>query len=418
MNSTQNSPERLYEESLKNPEVQRQIKEISYGVEELITEEELAIKIANSITGRKPLRVKLGVDPTAPDIHLGHTVTLRKLRRFQDLGHEVIFIIGDFTAQIGDPTGRSQVRPPLSEEEVTKNARTYTEQVFKILEENKTKVVFNSRWLSNLTLKEIIKLTSLYTVARLLERDDFGNRYRKGIPIYVHEFLYPLMQAYDSVVVKADVEIGGSDQLFNLLLGREIQKHYGLQPQIAITMPLLEGLDGVRKMSKSYGNYVALNDSPEDMFGKIMSIPDSLMEKYFRLLTDLPITQIEKTIKDLKEGKLHPMEAKAFLAHTIVRMYHGKEKADRAREEFFRVFSKKEVPSDIPKHHIKKGTRLTKALLDANLVPSSSEAKRLIKQGGVYLNGERITDINHTLDEGEFTVKVGKRKFARFVVSK
>ncbi len=414
----ENKKEDLIKEALNDPEVETQIEEISYGVEELITKEELALKLYKAKLEKRPLRVKLGVDPTAPDIHLGHTVTLRKLRRFQNLGHQVIFIIGDFTAQIGDPTGRSQVRPPLSEEEVLENARTYTEQVFKILDPERTTVVFNSRWLSSLTLKEIIKLTSLYTVARLLERDDFGNRYRSGVPIYVHEFLYPLMQAYDSVVVKADVEMGGSDQLFNLLLGREIQKHFGQQPQIAITMPLLEGLDGVRKMSKSYGNYVALNDPPQEMFGKIMSIPDSLMEKYYKLLTDLPIKEIEKILSDLKSGALHPMEAKSNLAYTIVRMYHGEEKAQKAKEHFFKVFSKREIPEDLKTFIFPSGTRLVKALVESGMVPSSSEGKRLIKQGGIYINGERINDINFELTEGEHIIKVGKRKFARFQVKR
>jgi len=318
---------------------EEQLKLIKQGTVEIIEEEELLKKLKEG----RPLRIKAGFDPTAPDLHLGHTVLLQKLRQFQQLGHEVYFVIGDFTAMIGDPTGRSETRPPLSREEVLENAKTYEHQVFKVLIPEKTNIVFNSSWLSSLGTEGIIRLAGQYTVARMLERDDFSKRFKEGIPIYIHEFLYPLLQGYDSVFLRADVELGGTDQKFNLLVGRDLQRAYGQEPQVCITLPLLVGLDGVRKMSKSYGNYIGITERPEDMFGKVMSISDDLMWDYYLLLTDYTQEEIE----DFKKN-LHPMDAKKRLAHYIVSRYHSKEEADRALEFFERTFSKREFPQDAP----------------------------------------------------------------------
>lgn len=385
---------------------------IKRGVVEIISEEELKSKIEKK--GR--LRVKFGADPSAPDLHLGHTVALRKLRHFQELGHTVVFIIGDFTAMIGDPSGRSSTRKRLSRSEVIENAKTYQEQVFKILDKSKTEVVYNSEWFDKITFEEVLNLTSKYTVARMLERDDFEKRFKSGSPISIMEFLYPLMQGYDSVMVKADVEIGGTDQKFNLLVGRELQIEYGQEPQVVITLPLLEGTDGVRKMSKSYGNYIGINDKPFDMFGKVMSIPDTLIFKYFELLTDLPLDEIESLKRSIEEGA-NPRDIKAKLASEIVSFFYGKDEAVKANEEFDRIFKHKELPEEMEEKKVKKGEyNLVNLLVELGVMPSKSEVRRLIQGGGLYINGERVLDVNHIIKlDGEVVIKLGKRKFVKIV---
>ncbi len=395
---------------------QEQLKIIKKGVLEIISEEELLEKLKEG----RPLIVKAGFDPTAPDLHLGHTVLLQKLRTFQQLGHTVYFIIGDFTAMIGDPSGRDKTRPPLTKEEVLKNAETYKEQVFKILDPHKTIVVFNSEWLGQMSPEDLIRLTAKYTVARMLERDDFKKRFKENVPIYIHEFIYPLLQAYDSVAIKADVELGGSDQRFNLLIGRDIQKEYGIEkPQVAILLPLLVGTDGVRKMSKSYGNYIGITEPPEEMFGKIMSIPDEIMWDYWTLLTDLTEEEIEKMKKDVQTGTLHPMEVKKELAMYIVTRFHGEEEAIKAKEHFEKVFSKRELPEEIPEPEIiiatqEKKIPLYELVYKLGFAPSKSEARRLIKGGAVKIDGSKFTDPFFEIDlSEEFVIQVGKRKFAR-----
>ena len=412
--------------------VEEQFEYLKKGCVEIIQEKELKTRLERSLKENRPLKVKLGFDPTAPDIHLGHTVVLRKMKHFQDLGHDVIFLIGDFTGLIGDPSGRSATRPPMSREEIIENAETYKNQIFKILDSKKTIIDFNSRWLEKLSSIDIIKLTAKYTVARILERDDFSNRLKNGLPISVHEILYPLMQAYDSVALKADVELGGTDQKFNLLVGREIQREFGQEPQVVITMPLLEGLDGVEKMSKSLNNHVGITEDPFEIFGKIMSISDPLMFRYYELLTDEPLSQIEKWKKEIKKNKINPRNLKARLAGSIVSDFWGQEEAKKAAQEFDRVFKHKEVPSEIEDIEIKelKGritaksevkaklqvTPLIDLLVDKNILPSRGEAKRMIRQGGVYLDGERIEDIAFKIDlrkKKEQILKIGKRKFFR-----
>jgi len=427
--------------------VEEQMKLLKKGAVDIIQEEDLRKKLEKSRKENKPLRVKAGFDPTAPDIHLGHTVLLRKMKHFQELGHEVIFLIGDFTGLIGDPSGRSATRPAMTREEINKNAETYKQQVFKILDPEKTIIDFNSRWLGKLTSFEIIKLTSKYTVARILERDDFTKRFKAGLPISVHELLYPLMQAYDSVALRADVELGGTDQTFNLLVGREIQREYGQEPQVVLTVPLLEGLDGVEKMSKSLGNYVGINEPPEEMFGKLMSISDELMFRYYELLTDVETEQIEKWQKEAKEGQINPRDLKAQLAKMIVADFWGEELARKAAEEFDRIFKHKDLPSEIEEKVVELSVqsgneaftsaeqmesgeaaretaqsgqqqptvRLIDVLVNLGIVPSRGEAKRLIRQGGVYLEGQRIDDLEHRLDgsKPEQILKIGKRKFYR-----
>ncbi len=393
---------------------EEQLKIIKKGTIDIISEEELLEKLKEE----RPLIVKAGFDPTAPDLHLGHTVLLQKMRTFQQLGHTVYFIIGDFTAMIGDPSGRDKTRPPLTKEDVLKNAETYKEQVFKVLDPEKTIVVFNSEWLGSMSAEDLIKLTAKYTVARMLEREDFKKRFKENKPISIHEFIYPLLQAYDSVAIKSDVELGGSDQRFNLLIGRDIQKEYGIEkPQVAILLPLLVGTDGVRKMSKSYGNYIGITEPPEDMFGKIMSIPDELMWDYWELLTDLTVEEIEKMKKDVEEGKLHPMDVKKELGLYIVERFHGKDEAIKALEEFERVHSKKELPTDIPEVEILSETKeipLFELVYKAGFAPSKKEAKRLIKQGAVKIDGEKFTDPYFNIDlSKEFVLQVGKRKFAK-----
>ncbi|MFH1861163.1 MAG: tyrosine--tRNA ligase [bacterium] len=375
---------------------------INRGTVEIISEDKLKAKIDK----KTRLRIKFGADPTAPDIHLGHTVIFRKLKQLQELGHEIIFIIGDFTARIGDPSGRLQTRPKLSPEEIANNAATYQEQVFKILDREKTTVVFNSTWLEAIGISGMMELSSHYTVARMLERDDFTKRYKEGKEITILEFLYPLLQGYDSVNLKADVEIGGTDQKFNLLVGRDLQRDYGQSPQVVITMPLLEGTDGVRKMSKSYGNYIGVNDTAKEMFGKIMSIPDTIMLKYFELLTDIDTESV---------SCLHPKEAKQLLAREIVTFYHSRDEAVMAQEEFERVFGKKELPDEMQEISVTEAVKLVDLLAEKGLVPSKSHARRLIDQGGVRVDGERVTDVEFVVDlqKERIVIQHGKRNFVR-----
>ena len=370
-----------------------------------------------------PLNIKLGVDPTSPDLHIGHAVPLRKLRQFQDLGHEVTLIIGDGTAMIGDPSGRDTTRPQLSAEQIDANARTYMDQAMKVLDPEKTKVVHNRDWIFDLDLAELLGLLSNFTVARILERDDFSNRYHNQQPIAMHEFIYPIMQAYDSVVIKADVELGGNDQLFNLLAGRELMEKRGMEPQVCLTLPLLEGLDGVRKMSKSYGNYVGLTDEPADMFGKIMSIPDELMPKYYRLATALPVAEVDEIEAGLAAGKLDPNQSKRRLAREIIKIYHDEQAAADAEEQFDRVFKAHGAPEDIEVFDIaleddpeKGGVYLPKLLADLKLVASGGEGRRMIDQGGVKVNGEVVATGAYHMPASELTgatLQVGKRKWAR-----
>lgn len=407
--------------NLLDEKVQKDFEILSKGAVNLVDEESLKKKLKRSYEKDEPLVVKAGFDPSAPDLHLGHTVVLRKMKAFQDLGHRVVFVIGDFTGMIGDPTGKSTTRPQLTKEEVLKNAETYKRQVFKILDPEKTEIRFNSEWLSQLGAEGFIRLASKYTVARMLERDDFKKRFKEERPIHIHEFLYPLAQAYDSVALKADVELGGSDQLFNLLVGREIQREYGQEEQVVLTMPLLEGTDGIEKMSKSLNNYIGINEHPYDIFGKIMSISDDLMWKYYLLCTDYTKEEIEKMKEEVKTGNLHPMEAKKNLGLTIVEYYYDHKKALEAKEHFEKVFSRREIPEDIEIIKIKKDNPilLTKLLLSLNLVKSGSEARRLIEQGAVSINGTKITDIyyNFPLNEkGEKILKVGKLKLKKIVV--
>lgn len=402
--------------------VEQQLRIIKRGVAEILPEPLLVEKLKRSVSTGIPLRVKLGLDPTAPDIHLGHTVVLRKLKQFQDLGHHVIIIIGDFTGRIGDPTGKSETRKQLTEEEIRINARTYEEQIFRILDKEKTEVVFNSSWLAPLSFADVIKLAAQYTVARMLEREDFSKRFKEGRPISIHEFFYPLMQGYDSVALKADIEFGGTDQKFNLLMGRHLQEQFGQEPQVAIMMPILEGLDGVNKMSKSLGNYIGINEPPGEIYGKAMSIPDDLMVRYYELVTDVSLEELEAIRHGLKTGELHPRDAKMRLAHTLVRLYHGVEAADNAQAEFIRVFQQRDIPTDMPEISLPAGDApvwLPKLLVQLGLAGSNSEAKRAIQQGAVKINGEKITNV----DEEVFLVdglvaQVGRRKFAKIVLVK
>ncbi len=386
--------------------------ELRRGTEEIVREEELLERLR---AGR-PLRVKAGFDPTAPDLHLGHTVLLNKLRRFQDLGHEAIFLIGDFTAMIGDPSGRSATRPPLTRDEVIENARTYEEQIYKILDPERTLVMFNSSWMGEMDAAGLIRLAARWTVARMLERDDFAKRYAEGRPIAIHEFLYPLIQGYDSVALKADVELGGTDQKFNLLVGRELQRDYGQPPQVIMTLPILEGLDGVQKMSKSLGNYVGITEPPEEQFGKLMSISDTLMWRYFELLSFRPAAEIERLRREVAEGR-NPMEAKFELAEELVGRFHGAEAARRAKEAFIARFRRHELPEDLPETTVAAPggrIRLANLLKEAGLVPSTSEALRMIRQGAVRIDGERVSDTALEIEAGGVHVyQVGKRRFAR-----
>ena len=394
-----------------------QFRLISHGVADLLPEDEFKKKLEKSVATNTPLIVKLGLDPTAPDIHLGHTVVLRKLKLFQDFGHKVIILIGDFTARIGDPTGKSVTRPPLTEEQVVENAKTYQEQIFKVLDPEKTEVRFNSEWLSKLDFADVLKLASKYTVARMLERDDFHKRYTEGRPISIHEFMYPLMQGYDSIALKADVEFGGTDQTFNLLMGRHLQGEEGMPEQTIITMPILEGLDGVQKMSKSLGNYIGISEAPSEMYGKAMSIPDELMMRYFMLVTDMSIEEQEQLAKDLESGVAHPRDVKMKLAHTIVRLYHGVEAANFGQDEFVRVFQKHAMPTDIPEYKVaitEEPVFVPQLLSDAGLTASNGEARRSIKAGAFKIDGEKCNEEHIVLKDG-MVLQVGKRKFIKIV---
>jgi tyrosyl-tRNA synthetase len=373
---------------------------------EVISNAELAAKLADG----RPLRIKLGLDPTAPDLHLGHSIALKKLRDFQRAGHTVIFLVGDFTATIGDPTGRSETRKALTREQIEANAKTYQSQVSMVLDPAQTEVRYNSEWMNALDTRKLIEIAAKLSVARMLERDDFERRLEQQEPLFLHELLYPLIQGYDSVALKADVELGGTDQKFNMLVGRELQRAYGQPPQVVMTMPLLEGLDGVRKMSKSYGNYVGLTDRPEDMFGKLMSIPDTLMHRYFELLTDVDAVELA----GIKSGSIHPMEAKKRLAATIVGEYHDAAAARTARQYFETKFQRREIPKDIPVYRINEALWVCELMKQLQFAPSTSEARRLLSQGAVRVDGETVTDANFQFVPGEHRIlEVGKRRVAR-----
>ena len=397
--------------------VEDQLAIIKRGATEIIPEEELIQKLGKSKKENRPLRVKLGCDPTRPDLHLGHSVILRKLRQFQDLGHEAILIIGDFTALIGDPTGQNKTRPAITADEIRENAVTYFDQASRILDADKTKIVYNADWLGPMSFADVIRLASRYTVARMLERDDFSKRYQNEEPISLHEFLYPLAQAQDSVHLKSDIELGGSDQKFNLLVGRHLQREEGQEPQVCLMMPLLVGTDGTMKMSKSYDNYIGITEAPNDMYGKALSIPDDLIYSYFELLTDIPLEELPEFRKKAVDD---PRNTKHDLAFTITRMYHGEEAANEAKEHFQKTVINKEIPDEIPEFTFDRGSELNlvQIIRNINFATSNSEAKRLIQQGGVTLDGDTIDDIHHTLTIGDGfnrVIKVGKRKFGRLL---
>lgn len=397
--------------------VEEQLRIIGRGVTEILPEKEMEEKLKKSIKEGRPLRIKAGFDPTAPDIHLGHTVLIHKMRQLQDLGHEIIFLIGDFTGMIGDPTGKSQTRKHMTKDEVIENAKTYQEQAFKILDPEKTKIVFNSDWLSKMSLEDVIRLAAKQTVARMLERDDFKKRYAGEQPIGIHEFLYPLIQGYDSVMLKADVELGGTDQKFNMLVGRELQKEHGHEPQVVLMMPLLEGTDGVNKMSKSMNNYIGISEPPSDIFGKVMSISDELMVRYYELVSAKSIKEIENLKNGLKVGSVHPMEAKKELASEIVERYYSKEDALQAKDGFENVFRDGGLPDEIETVSLDvegDSVWLPSLLSSLNMVKSNSEGRRLIKQGAVTIDGSKVMDDNFQVKAGgEYLIKAGKRRFAK-----
>ncbi|HPB00834.1 MAG TPA: tyrosine--tRNA ligase [Candidatus Marinimicrobia bacterium] len=402
------------------PPVKEQLEIIKRGVEELISEEEMVRKLENSIKTHQPLRIKQGFDPTAPDIHLGHTVGIRKLRQFQELGHTIVLIIGDYTGLVGDPSGKNETRPRLQYETLMKNAETYENQFFKILDRSKTEIHYNGEWFAKMKFDEIMNLAAKFTVARILERDDFTKRYKEGNPISLHEFFYPLMQGYDSVAIKADVELGATEQKFNLLTARDVQREYGQEPQVILTLPVLEGIDGGQRMSKSLGNYIGIDDEPDEMYGKIMSIPDNLILKYFTLVTDYSLAQLQEVKRRLNDGQTNPMVLKKELARAIIKMYHSESAARQAEQNFEQIFSKKEIPDDIeeiiiPSSDLPKP--LVKLLTECGAVSSNGEARRLIQQGGVRINDEKISDINYAIqNKGEYITKVGKRRFFKFIV--
>jgi tyrosyl-tRNA synthetase len=385
---------------------------IQRGADEILPLEELKKKLEKN----KPLRVKLGMDPTAPDLHLGHTVVINKMKQLQDLGHEIIFLIGDFTGMIGDPTGKNVTRKPLTKADVLENAKSYEDQVFKILDKDKTRIAFNSEWMGKMSSAEMISLASKQTVARMLERDDFSKRYKGGQAISIHEFLYPLVQGYDSVALRADIELGGSDQKFNLLVGRELQKQADMEPQVILTMPILEGLDGVQKMSKSLGNYIGIDEDPDSMFGKIMSISDDLMWRYLELLSFESLETIESWKKEVEDGE-NPRNIKFRLAEEIVTRFHDKDQALKAQQNFIDRFAKNQIPDEMDEFSFSKGIKVANLLKDSNLVSSTSEAFRMIKQGAVKIDGEKLTDKDLAPDEGTLVFQVGKRKFARVTIS-
>lgn len=384
------------------------------NVAEIITEDEFKKKLEKRVAENKPLRCKLGIDPSAPDLHLGHAVVLHKLRQFQELGHHIIIILGDFTGMIGDPTGRSEMRKQLSVDEVMANAKTYQEQIFNILDADKTEMVFNSEWLAKLNFADVIKLASTLTVARMMEREDFGKRYQDNVAIGIHEFFYPLMQGYDSIAIDADIEFGATEQKFNLLMGRHLQREYGHEPQVAFTMPILVGTDGVQKMSKSLGNYVGITETPDQIYGKIMSISDDLMGEYYRLATSLPGDEVSSILTQVESNDMHPRDAKMRLAREIVSLYHDNSKAEEAEQQFQQVFQKKEMPSEMNAFNYKAPAWIVNVMVDSGLAPSKSEARRLIQQNGVKIDGETVSSIDLELtDKKEQIIQVGKRKFAR-----
>jgi tyrosyl-tRNA synthetase len=400
-------------------DIEGQVQVIRRGSVDLISEQELRQKLVIASAAKRPLRVKLGLDPTAPDLHLGHTVVLQKLKQFQELGHTVIFLIGDFTGMIGDPTGRIETRPVLTKEVLLENAETYKKQVFKILDPETTEVRFNSEWFEAMNAADMIRLCAQYKVARMFEREDFRNRYQNNLPISVHEFLYPLVQGYDSVALQADVELGGHDQIFNLLVGRDIQKAYGQEPQVVVTVPLLEGTDGINKMSKSYGNYVGIDEPPDVMFGKLMSISDELMLKYYELLSDITLEELGVLKEDIRTGAVHPKQAKVNFAHEIVKRFHGTDAAVQAERNFEKVFRDREIPEDIEAVRVKKEKNdvwLPQLLAGIGMVSSTSEGKRMILQGAVSLDGSKVSSEDLSLGGvSELIIKVGKRKFKKVV---
>jgi tyrosyl-tRNA synthetase len=407
--------------STKFPPVQEQLSYLKKGVAELIRDDELKAKLENAERTGKPLRAYLGVDPTAPDIHLGHTVVLRKLKHFQDMGHTAVFLIGDFSAMIGDPTGQSETRPPLTREQVDAHAKTYLDQVYKILDPKKTEVRYNSEWLGKMSTFDVVRLCGHYRLARMLEREDFRSRLQKELPISVHELLYPLLTAYDAVALESDVEIGATEQKFNILVHREIQREFGQASEVALTMPILVGLDGQRKMSKSLGNYVGITEAPGEMFGKLMSISDDLMWSYYELLTDFPWPAIVRLKEEVRGGTLHPMDAKMQLAHAIIAGFHGEDAAKKAFDEFQRVFRDRQAPEQAPEKRLPRdgSKRLTALLVELELAESRSEAERLIKQRAVEIDGQRVTDAKQEIDltaPGKFLLRAGKKKFLRIIV--
>ncbi|MDH3975770.1 MAG: tyrosine--tRNA ligase [Deltaproteobacteria bacterium] len=403
-------------------DLDEQLKTINRGVLDILPEKELKNKLEKAIKENRPLKIKAGFDPTAPDIHLGHTVLIHKMRQFQELGHQVTFLIGDFTAMIGDPTGKSETRRQMSREDVLRNAETYKEQAFKILDPEKTKVVFNSEWMSSMTADEMIRLAAKHTVARMLERDDFKKRFAGEQPIGIHEFMYPLIQGYDSVMLDADIELGGTDQRFNMLVGRELQKEFGRDQQVVLMMPILEGLDGVNKMSKSLDNYIGISEKPDHIFGKIMSVSDELMIRYYELASTKSLGEVEKMKNGLKVGSVHPMEAKKELAMEIVERFYSKDAALEAREGFEKVFRDHGTPEDIESvtvHIDEESVWLPALLSELNMVKSNSEGRRFVKQGAVSLDGEKVTDENAQVPAGrEYLVKAGKRRFIKATIAK
>lgn len=399
--------------------IDEQMRIIMKGVDDLIDEKELREKLIKSEKEGKPMIVKLGLDPSAPDIHLGHTVVLRKMKQLQDLGHQIVIIIGDFTGKIGDPTGKSKARKALTTEQVLANAKTYEEQIFKVLDKEKTIVRFNSEWLAKLNFEDVIKLAATITVARMLEREDFKKRYEGQMPISVHEFFYPLMQAYDSIALEADIELGGTDQRFNLLMGRSLQREFGMESQIVIMMPLIEGLDGKEKMSKSLGNYIGIDEEAGIMYQKSMEIPDELIIKYYNLVTDVHPDEVNKIEYQLKEGSVNPRDIKMNLAREIVTLYHGEESAKEAEERFKSVFQKGQIPEDIQTIQVKEdGFDLIEVLVSNEIVKSKSEVRRLASQGGVKVNGEKVEDLSTIVKESELVVQIGKKKFVKIELVK
>ncbi len=422
MQAQEQSQEKVVLTEEQRQEVERQMRIIRRGVAEIVPEEDLRRKLERFVTQGIPLRVKLGLDPSAPDIHVGHTVVLQKMRQFQELGHTIQLVIGDFTGRIGDPTGKSETRKQLTEEQVKENAKSYVEQFGKVLDASKMEVNYNSTWLAPMTFADVVELAAKTTVARMLERDDFEKRYQNNQPISIHEFFYPLMQGYDSVALQSDVELGGTDQKFNLLMGRTLQKEFGQEQQVILTMPILEGLDGVQKMSKSLGNYIGINEAPNEIYGKTMSVPDELMLKYYELATDITLEDLEKLRSGLADGSIHPRDAKMNLAKTFVRMFHGEEAAEEAENHFKTVFQQRALPTDIPEVALDFSAyengeaNIVNLVFDLKLAESKGEARRMVQQGAVKVNEEKVGDINASVKVEEGTVvQVGKRKFAKVV---